>query len=282
MKQTNVFWAVLAVAGIFTACSACQGNSANESNKWNLCIKTGKADLPVLNADGTANTEGRVPYAMVWQATDEMELFSKGEILDTVWPKETGAGMTSVCSIIQGHYAVGDTVELFLPPGDIDFTGQDGTEETALENYYYADGFFLVKTVDSSDNLITTNDSVMNPKQAYVEFRFSDAAARPVNVRQLTIRSASGYLATHGGISESDMRFDDLVVNAAVPASKFFVALRNKLHDHSDLNYKPETDVADTYTLTAVSIEGDTYTATWKARLPFGYVYLADILLDKK
>lgn len=282
MKNLNLLLTALVTSTVLTSCSMTGTKSNAEIQSWNVNINAEKMEMPVLNADGTPNNENRKPYLVLWNPTDSMEVFSKGESLDTVCPNALHSSKAVVNAQVHGNFAVGDTVELFLPPGDIDYTGQDGTEATALSNYFYADGMFVIKNVDEQTSVLTTNDSVMNPKQAFVEFRFQDELAKPVMVSQLTIRSASGQLAVHGGSNQSTLKFDDLIVQIPSPSSTVFVAMRNKLHDRSFTQlYNPEADVADTYTLTALSTDGISYTATWKARLLYGNVYLTAITLKK-
>lgn len=280
-KHLNVLATSFAVIILLSSCSMSGTKSDTKNRLWNVNINAEIPVLPVLNIDGTPNSEGRNSYAILWESTDTMEVFAKGESLDTICPATINASLTAINAVVQGAFAVGDTIELFLPQGDIDYTGQDGTEALTLSKYFFADGMFIINKADEQSSLLSTRDSIMNPKQAFVAFTFCDESAKPVTISKLTIRSESGHLAVHGGSNQSALQYDELVVNAATPSAQLFVAIRNKLHDRSFADYyDPEADVADSYTLTALSADGATYTASWKARLLYGNVYVAEIMLN--
>ena len=119
VKGLNGSLAAMIVA-VFLMCSC--GNKKQESKaiEWN--IEIGAQRLSYISEAGKA-------MAVEWQRNDIMDIWDTKNACDIgrARPTNTNTMKSIVRGVVPSGLAVGDTVELFLPPGELDYSGQNGS-----------------------------------------------------------------------------------------------------------------------------------------------------------
>lgn len=209
-----------------------------------------------------------------WQRNDVIDVkdLKHGTVIGHVNPTATSTMKTVLCGFVEPGLAVGDSIDLNLPAGDLDYTGQNGSILNIYSRYSYADGRFAVTEVDEAGHTIRTNDSIVALKQAVVAMRLLDAAGQPIPVDTLIISSANTNVLIKSGATPSSAKYGNLTVTNgnADKSSPIYVAIRNK-----------RQDIPDTYTLLAKTRQGR-YTASFEANLLYGRAYSKIITMQKK
>ena len=264
VKGLNGSLAAMIVA-VFLMCSC--GNKKQESKaiEWN--IEIGAQRLSYISEAGKA-------MAVEWQRNDIMDIWDTKNACDIgrARPTNTNTMKSIVRGVVPSGLAVGDTVELFLPPGELDYSGQNGSTLNIYSRYNYADGVFVVREIDKATHTVRTNDSIMSLKQAVMGFRLVDEEGQPIPVDTLIISSASGKLLVKSFVGPASAKYNDLVIanGNADKSSTIYVAIRNK-----------QQDAPDTYTLFAM-IRMGRYGASFQANLLYGRTYSKKITMYKK
>ena len=253
------------VVAVFLMCSCGNKKNKSEAIEWN--IEIGAQRLSYISEAGKAMT-------VEWHRNDVMDIWDTKNAcnIGRARPTNTNTMKSVVKGVVPSGLAVGDTVELFLPPGDLDYSGQNGSTLNIYSRYNYADGVFVVREVDETTHTVRTNDSIMALKQAVMGFRLVDDKGLAIPVDTLVISSASGKLLVKSHVGPASARYSDLVIanGNADKSSPIYVAIRNK-----------QQDAPDTYTLLAKTRMGR-YTATFQANLLYGRTYSKTITMQKK
>ena len=253
------------VVAVFLMCSC--GNKKNKVEAIEWHIEIGAQRLSYISEAGKAMT-------VDWQRNDIMDIWDTKNAcnIGRARPQNTNTMKSIVRGVVPSGLAVGDTVELFLPPGDLDYSGQNGSTLNIYSRYNYADGVFIVREIDEATHTVRTNDSIMNLKQAVMGFQFLDEKGLPLPVDTLIISAASGKLLVKSHVGPASAKYSNLVVanGNADKSSPMYVAIRNK-----------QQDAPDTYTLLAKTRVGR-YKATFHANLLYGRTYSKTITMQKK
>lgn len=263
VKRLPLAVALMAVAAVFL-CSC--GNKKKDAEPVEWKIETGAQRLSyVSDAGKTMKVE--------WQRNDVVDVWhtKRAAVIGRAYPTVTNSMRTLLSGVVSQGLAVGDTVELFLPTGNLDYTGQNGSTLNIYSRYSYAGGTFVVREVDEAARTVRACDSVMTLKQAVVALRLIDEAGLPIPVDTLVISASSGILVK-GNMDSTPARYGELSVTNgnADKSSPMYVAIRNR-----------QQDAPDTYSLLAKTRQGR-YTASFRENLLYGRTYSKTITMYKK
>ena len=112
VKGLNGSLAAMIVA-VFLMCSCSNKNQESKAIEWN--IEIGAQRLSYISEAGKAMT-------VEWQRNDIMDIWDTKNACDIgrARPTNTNTMKSIVRGVVPSGLAVGDTVELFLPPGELD------------------------------------------------------------------------------------------------------------------------------------------------------------------
>lgn len=259
--------AVLALMVVAVSLLCCCGNKKKDAETVEWKIEIGAQRLSYISEVGKAMT-------VEWQRNDVMDVWNsrKAAVIGCARPTATSTMNTVVSGVISPGLAVGDSVELFLPAGELDYTGQNGSILNIYSRYSYADGKFVVSEVDNAAHIVRTADSIMSLKQAVVALRLVDGKGEAIPVDTLVISSAGSNILVKGNADATSAQYGDLAVTNgnADKSSTMYIAIRNR-----------QQDAPDTYSLLAKTRQGR-YTASFEASLLYGRTYSKTITMQKK
>ncbi len=249
MKKT--FLILAAIAG--TAFVSCQKENNLEPSNLE---PTGKIYTLTVDATKAADTKALAfegtTLVTSWAATDEVKVCKHGSAtaIGTLLPTTPGSASTVLSgSITLTDVNKGDKLDLIFPDTNWTYEGQDGTLATLASSFDFARAEVTVN--DISGTTLTASDATFTNEQSLVKFTIYDAAHNSLlDVQSLTISAASGKLVKSYAVSGDAYTpvYGDIVVTPAAATSEFYVALRNN------------SGAADTYTLTAIDNNNETYT----------------------
>lgn len=249
MKKTLLILA--AIAG--TAFVSCQKETNPEPTEPELTGKTYTLTVNATKAVGTkALAFDGANLVTSWAATDKVKVCKHGSAtaIGTLSPKTTGSASTSISgSITLTDVNVGDKLDLIFPDTNWTYEGQDGTLETISSSFDFARAEVTVSNISGSD--LTASAATFTNEQSLVKFTLSKSTEISLlDVQSLTISAASGKLVKSYAVSGDAYTpvYGDIVITPAAATSEFYVALRNN------------SGAADTYTLTAIDNNNETYT----------------------
>lgn len=270
MKKQFKLLGLLLVAGLtFAACSSDDiVTDQNTSGKWTATATVGKA----LGTHTRTLTEGGADGALTvgWKETDEVLVYNEyGEYVGFLTPESTEGSSVPMSGDLEGNsYTVGQSLSLYYPSKEVDYTGQDGTLETIAEKYDFAEGTTTVAEVDGTS--LTLNDVVLTSKQAIVQFRLR-LNGHAIVVTSLKVSSPA--LAEPIELKNPE-GFDD-VVYVALPMSSTPQAAEYTIE--CDYDFGPLKAVRKNITME----NGKFYTATIELQNMLPYIPLTLVALEE-
>lgn len=252
MKRIIPVLTAFAVGAVFWNCSSAgDGGDVPHNGTWTLSTIATKD-----SGDVEAETRGLFiggasgnRYISMWDVTDVVQVYRAGtaSLVGTMKPVNTsGVATSELTGTFTGSVSVGETLDMYMPSADIDYTGQNGGLE-AMTKYAYMTAQVQVNRIDGGN--VYTNDVTFTGKESYNRFRFTDRdGGMRLPVEKLIIHAESNQLLLRKPLTptaENPIVHGDLVIttekkNGAYP-SEVYVAM------HNDLGAK------DNYTFTVVS-----------------------------
>ena len=299
MKKNIYVLMALVVAMAWTGCMKVEEElidpipeepiAAAVDSVWTVSLQALKSDVPQTKglAIGDGDDEGNTTtLKSIWKAGEEVKVFLESACIGTLTAtpdaedahKATLSGTVTTTSLVAGT----STLTLLTPRETWDYTGQVGTLlETAgsieKKYHYTAATGVLVKTVDTENNTITTDNATFVNQQSIfrLSFRYKkpDESKAAIVAKSVTISSERGKLVQSQSIDGTTVTKGPISVTLGTPSSApFFVALRNG----------DEADEAVTFTVI------DTENATYKGSKPIpagykagGFVSVKNATLDR-
>lgn len=246
LKNYSCYCLLFAVITGLYACSADEDNSRqNEQNQtWFAKVEAEKEGGEVQTRSMFFGGIGGTRYYMLWDEGDNAEVYYDGTKVGNFTPNSFGYSNSYLTGTLTGTFSVGNTINLYVPKADLDFTGQKGTVGDMATNHTFMDATTTVSAVDASGNFLNMNNASFKHRQFFLSFQFMDQDGVRLHIEQLTIHTTSGMLvqtkplvgeATHGDIVVNTEK-----VNGEYP-SEVFVALHN------------DSGASDTYSFTVKS-----------------------------
>lgn len=138
---------------------------------WTLTIQADKGvDTKALNLDVNNLTA-------YWTSSDKVKAYKDGaylcdlDVTPAAGEKPTIATLTGKTT---AQLSVNDELILMIPRDNWDYTGQDGTINSISSTYAYATDTVTVKSIEGSDNTITTTGASFNNEQSIYRFQFQN------------------------------------------------------------------------------------------------------------
>jgi hypothetical protein len=250
MKKIIFLLSAIAVGVVFWNCSSADDEASSFNGRWTLSTIATKDS-------GDVETETRAlfiggasgkRYVSLWDENDVIQVYRAGTAswVGTMEPAKTDVPTTELVGTFTGDVSAGETLDMYIPSADIDYTGQNGLLES-MTNYAHMTAQVQINRIEGGN--VYTNDVTFTGKESYNRFRFTDKEdGMRLPVEKLTIQAASGKLLLRKPLTptaEDPIVYGDLVIttekkNGAYP-NEVYVAM------HNDLGAK------DNYTFTIVS-----------------------------
>lgn len=227
-----------------------------ENKVWNVTTEasfSSEAETRALSEEtenAITGTFATTEHVYVYNASNSYTLLG-----GSLQPQTDGASAT-LKGTLTGTIANDNSLKLIYPQSTISYTGQKGTLADIAANYDFATA--MVSVSDASTPSVTTSAASFTRQQAITKFTFSTA------VKSLTI---SGTGLVQSIAADGTETTGDIDVTLATASKTVYVAMRNS------------TNAKQTYTFTATSASGYTYTGTKKANLAAGKNYTASVTL---
>ena len=238
--------------------SACSGNDdidlpdKGEEQTWQAEVNATKegGDVEETRAIFFGGNTG-TRYFSLWDSGDNADVYYNGTKVGTFAPNSYGFSNSKLTGTLTGTYAVGNTLNMYIPKADLDFTGQKGTLGDMSGNHTFMEATAEVAEVNSLGQYVDMGSTTFRHRQFFFRFRFSDTDGFRLHVKKLTIHAAHGQLVKTKPLNGT-ATYGDIVVNTVKEQNAYpdelFVALWN--------DYRAGTD---TYSFTVEADNGYIY-----------------------
>ena len=237
MKKVISILTAFAVGAVFWNCSSAGDEGSPPNDRWTLSTIATKDSGDVVDETRALYIGGASGnrYISIWDAADVVQVYRAGtsSLVGSMTPVNTsGVATTELTGTFTGSVSVGETLDMYMPSADIDYTGQTGGLEN-MTTYAYMTAQVQVSRIEGGN--VYTNDVTFTSKEAYARFRFTDKEdGMRLPVEKLTIHAASGQILLRKPLTpttEDPIVHGDLVINTekkngAYP-NEVYVALHN-------------------------------------------------------
>lgn len=248
MKKIFPLLFSFAAGAVFWNCSSADDEVSTANNRWTLSTIATKDSGEVMTRALFIGGASGKRYVSLWDETDVVQVYREGTAsqIGSMKPANFDVPTTELIGTFTGSVSVGETLDMYIPSADIDYTRQTGSLED-MTKYAFMAAQVQVNRIEGGN--VYTDNVTFTGKEAYVRFRFLDKAdGMRLPVEKFTLHAASGKLLLRKPLtptSEDPIVHGDLVVNTvkkngAYP-NEIYVAI------HNDLGAKDE------YTFTVVS-----------------------------
>lgn len=170
-------------------------------------------------------------YFCLWDSGDNAEVYFGNNKVGVFTPNSFGHSDSYLSGTLSGTYSVGNTLDLYVPKGDMDFTGQIGTLGDMSSMHTFMVATTSITEVNSSGQFVSMSNASFKHKQFFFRFRFSDTDNIRLPIEQLTIRTTGGKLVLTKSRDGSSVTYGDIVINTVKDQNAYpnevFVALQN-------------------------------------------------------
>ena len=273
---------LLAAAALWGCSSADDPPSPDRT--WKASLMASKLDIQIENLeDSTDNADDATRslfvggqsgtnFIKLWDNSDVVQVYKAGTYVGTLIPDNKGNQFSTLSGTLTGDFAEGDELTLYMPSGDLDYTGQDGTIGTMSSYFDYMQTTAKVASVE--DGKVTTDAIKFESVQAYLFVRFRDENNKLLHIKQVQIRAKNAKLVAQKTMDGTTTYTSQLEVNTSVVSSQI-----NDYPTEVYIAIKNDYTKKETYAFTVVGADGKTYkgSSTLSATLKIGGLTLANI-----
>ena len=261
-KFSKIIFLLVVVA--LWGCSAADDMPLSTDRVWNASFMASKLDIEVSNVeDSTDNTgdftrslfvggQTGTNFIKLWDNSDVAQVYKGGTYVGTLVPDNKGNQFSTLSGTLEGSFAVGDELTLYMPSADLDYTGQDGTIGT-MSSYF--DYMQTTAKVDSIvDGKVFTNELSFASVQAYLYLRFRDENNKLLHVKEVLVRAAKAKLVAQRLMDGTTTYTNQLVITTPV--------VHQQIDDYpTDIYVAILNDYTkkDTYAFTVTAADGKVY-----------------------
>lgn len=275
MRRVNLFYFLLSVVTVFWGCSSDDEGSTSVNRLWQTSLVASKlgGDIETVEEDNDNNEEltrslfigGQTGtrFVKLWDQYDVAQVYKNGVQVGSLTPTSIGNLYSTLTGTLEGSYAIGDELTLYMPSPDLDYTGQDGTIGNMSRYFDFMTATVKVASVEGST--VTTEDLSFQSCQGYLKLVFRDENNLKLHVKQVVVHAANGKLVASKSLDGTTVHTEDLIVNTVMESSTkdypsdIYLALLN------------DEDKKVAYSFTVLATDGKTYkskttlSATFKA-----------------
>ena len=240
-----------AVGTVFWNCSSAGDEASPPNDRWKLStiatkdsgdVETETRALYIGGASGNR-------YISIWDKKDVVQVYRTGtaSLVGSMTPANTsGVATTELTGTFTGSVSMGETLDLYIPSADIDYTGQTGGL-VDLTNYAYMIAQVQVNRIESG--VVYTDNVKFTGKESYLRLSFIDSEDEMrLPIERVTIHAASGQILLRKPLTptaEDPIVHGDLVVNISKVYGTYpyevFVAMHNDLGAADDYTFTIES-----------------------------------------
>lgn len=259
MKKFISFLTAFAVGAVFWNCSTADDEVPVNNERWKISMKATKDSGEVVTRGLYIGGASGNRYISIWDKKDVVQVYKSGtaSLIGTMKPVNTsGVATTDLTGTFTGSVSEGETLDLYLPSADIDYTGQKGTLAD-MTNYAFLSTQVRVNRIEGG--VVYSDEVKFTGKESYLRLSFIDSEDEiRLPIERLIIQAESGKILLKKPLTptpENPVVYGDLEINTEKTYGKYpeevYVAM------HNDLGAN------DNYTFTVVS---------------GGYVYVSGVL----
>ena len=267
---------LLVVAALLWGCTA-DDSTLSSDRTWKASMMASKLDIQIENLEDSTENAGEGTRSLfvggqsgknfikLWDNSDVVQVYKAGTYVGTLIPDNKGNQYSTLSGTLTGSFAEGDELTLYMPSGELDYTGQDGTVGTMSTYFDFMQTKTKVVSVDGGN--VTTESIKFESVQAYLFVRFRDENNKLLHVKQVQIRAKNAKLVAHQTMGGTATYTNQLEINTPVVSSniddyptELYIAIKN--------DYKKK----ETYAFTVIGADGKTYksSASLSATLTVG------------
>lgn len=267
----------LLAAATLWGCSAADDLPLSSGHVWEASMMASKLDLEIENLEDSTDNSREITRSLfvggqsgnrfikLWDNADVAQVYKNGVYVGTLVPDIKGNLYSTLSGTLTGSFAVGDELTLYMPSGDLDYTGQDGTIGTMSSYFDFMKTTTKVASVEGGK--VTTEELQFVSIQAYLWLRFRDENNKLLHVKQVRIRAKNAKLVAQKTMNGTATYTNELVINTPLVNSAtddyptdIYISLLN------DYTKK------ETYAFTVTATDGKIYKSktNMSATLPIG------------
>lgn len=263
MGKFSKFYILLAAVALW-GCSTADDSPLSSDRTWEASLMASKLDIQIQNLeDSTDNAEettrslfvggqSGTNFIKLWDNSDVVQVYKAGTYVGTLVPDNKGNQRSTLSGTLTGDFAEGDELTLYMPSGDLNYTGQDGTIGTMSSYFDFMKTTAKVASVE--DGKVTTDAIKFESVQAYMLLKFKDEDGKLLHIKEVQIMAKNAKLVTQQPMNGTPSYTSTLTiitphVNSQIDdyPTEVYVAIKN------DYTKK------ETYAFTVIATDGKTY-----------------------
>lgn len=274
----------LLIVATLWGCSTADDSPLSSNRTWNASLMASKLDIQIENLeDSTDNADDATRslfvggqsgtnFIKLWDNSDVVQVYKAGTYVGTLIPDNKGNQRSTLSGTLTGDFAVGDELTLYMPSGDLDYTGQDGTIGTMSSYFDYMKTTAKVASVE--DGKVTTDAIKFESVQAYLLLRFKDEDGKLLHIKEVQITTKNAKLVTQQPMNGTASYTGTLTIITP--------HVSNQIDDYPTEVYvaiKNDYTKKETHAFTVIATDGKTYKSisNMSATLTVGGLTIANI-----